>query len=658
MIFLWGTIRIMEQTIGERVMNKYSYKLLTLIIVCIGSTLIMNKTILADNNNTSTSVTTESTQLNDSGVATVHNDIEYWEAIADQAVSKIVLANDIVAQESNRIGSGNIQRSLTIDGEGHNLSYLMTSYDPPVLYTDANGISINIENISIGSANNPGNTWYGIVRVVNSNVTMNVLNVNYYATYGAQPFYANGNSETVLNFYGKNSFKLGNGSANYGGEFVERFQTVNFKSGSSTSVDQNTSDASAVFWGISGTNINVEANANLSIRSNKQNLLYNRPTLNILDNATFTYESYKGMSYATPNLASSSNTVINTSPNSVFNLISNDYSIGLSNIILNANGPKSIYALNNNGIAATSGSMTVNRTDSSKYPYTLQSLSSTNIQTTGKDNILSNTSFTLNSSTGINGKAWVYTTTPTIDSASFDSQVGSKISNLTGTIIGSQNTVRNIKVSSSKLYTGSDITTDTAQSQIDKSTISTQTISGNDLAIIGSNISGGQLQYIYYNIQDSNKYPGFVLKSKWVEAQKIQTSYKEITIPDKNITFDQPIPGLFNDVSDYKVYNSGNVPVNLSVTSITNSNTNVGLVETGSIFNTGKQEVSLKINGSSSISSKSWDFKNPGTEKIEVDPYYTVNNNVTFNIGGNYSGPLIGQLPLLYKINISISETN
>lgn len=115
---------------------------------------------------------------------------------------------------------------------------------------------------------------------------------------------------------------------------------------------------------------------------------------------------------------------------------------------------------------------------------------------------------------------------------------------------------------------------------------------------------------------------------------------------------------MFNDVSDYKVYNSGNVPVNLSVTSITNSNINVGLVETGSIFNTGKQEVSLKINGSSSISSTSWDFKNPGTEKIEVDPYYTVNNNVTFNIGGNYSGPLIGQLPLLYKINISISKTN
>lgn len=635
-------------------MNKYSYKLLTLIIVCIGSTLIMNKTILADNNNTSTAVTTESTQLNDSGVATVHNDIEYWDAIKTQTVSTIILANDIVAVPI--LGTA-IGRNLTIDGNGHNLSYNTKSYGSTFLKTSANGITINIQNISIGSTNNPGNSYFGIVKVQNSNVTMNVSNLNYYATYGAQPFYADGNAGSIINFNGVNTFKLGNGSANYGGEFVERFQTVNFKSGSSTTVDQNSLEAQAVFWGITGTSINVEANANLSIKSNKMFLLYNTPTLNISDNASVTYESYKGMYYTSSSLSYGQST-INVGNNSKFKLISNDYPIVLSNIILNANGPKSIYALNNNGIAATSGSMKVNRTDSSKYPYTLQSLSSTNIQTTGKDNILSNTSFNLDSSTGINGKAWVYTTTPKIDSASFDSQVGSKISNLTGTIIGSQNTVRNIKVSSSKLYTGSDITTDTAQSQIDKSTISTQTISGNDLAIIGSNISGGQLQYIYYNIQDSNKYPGFVLKSKWVEAQKIQTSYKEITIPDKNITFDQPIPGLFNDVSDYKVYNSGNVPVNLSVTSITNSNINVGLVETGSIFNTGKQEVSLKINGSSSISSKSWDFKNPGTEKIEVDPYYTVNNNVTFNIGGNYSGPLIGQLPLLYKINISISETN
>lgn len=638
-------------------MNKYYYKIFILSIALFGVTLVMNKTISADNSNTLTTNSISSTQLNEPGVATIHNDKEYWAAIADQTVSKIVLANDIVAKESNRIGAGNIQRSLTIDGEGHNLSYLMTSYDPPVLSTDANGISINIENISIGSANNPGNTWYGVVRVVNSNVTMNVSNVNYYATYGAQPFYANSNSETVLNFYGKNSFKLGNGSANYGGEFVERFQTVNFKSGSSTSVDQNTSDAYAVFWGISGTNINVESNANLSIKSNKNYLLYNSPTLNIKDNASVTYESYKGTSFTSSNLTYG-NSIINVGVNSKLNLISNDYSINLSGTTVNANNPKSIYAVNNKNIAATSGSMVINRIDSSKYPYTLQSLSSTNIQTTGKDNILSNTSFTLDSSTGINGKAWLYTTTPTIDSATFDSQVGSKISNLTGTIIGSQNTVRNIKVSSSKLYTGSDITIATAQSQIDNSTVSTQTLSGNDPAIIGSNISGGQLQYIYYNIQNANEYPGFVLKSKWVEAQKVQTIYKEITIPDKDLTFDQPIPGLFNDASDYKVYNSGNVPVNLRVISITDSNINVGLVETGSIFNPDKQEVSLKLNGACSTSSTSWDFKNPGTSKIKVDPYYTVKNNVTFNIGGNYSGPLIGRLPLLYKINISISETN
>lgn len=613
--------------------------------------------------NDTTSTTEQSISGDDklsveSGIATVHNDTEYWVAIADQSVSKIILANDITAQESARIGNGNIQRSLTIDGGGHNLSYIMTSYDPAVLYTNADGITINIQNISIGSTVNPGNSWYGIVRVLNQNVTMNVSNVNYYATYGAQPFYANGNAGTVLNFDGTNSFKLGNGSANYGGEFVERFQTINFKTGSSTSVDQNTGDASAIFWGINGTNINVQANANLSVRSNKPNLLYNNPTLNILDNATFTYESYKGMSYTTPNLANSSKTVINASPNSAINLISNDYSIGLSNIILNANSPKSIYAVNNKNIAATSGSMTLNRTDSGKYPYTIQTLSTANVQTTGKDNILANTTFVLNSSTGMNGKSWVYTTTPTIDSAKFDSQVGSKLSNLTGTIIGSPNTARNVKVSTSKLYTGTDITTVAAQAQIDNSTVSAQTISGNDLAIIGSNISGGKLQYIYYNIQDVTAYPGFVLKSKWVEAQKEQDIYQEITIPDKSLTFDQPIPGLFNYASDYKVYNSGNVPVNLSVASITNYSTNVGLVETGSSFDSEKQEASLKLQGTSTTSSTSWDFKNPGTSKLQLDSYFNTNNVANLNIGGNYSGPLIGQLPVAYTINFNVTKVN
>lgn len=593
-------------------------------------------------------------EVTDNSVATVHNDTEYWAALNTSTVSTIVLANDIVAVPAN---TAQIGRNLTIDGNGHNLSYNTTSYGGTFLQTSANGITINIQNLSMGSDSYPANTYYGIVRVESSNVTLNISNLNYVATYGAQPFYANSSAGSTINFSGVNTFKLGNGSANYGGEFVERFQTVNFKAGSSTTVDQNTGNASAVFWGISGTNINVEANANLSIKSNKPNLLYNNPTLNIGENANVIYESYKGMSYTNPTL-SSGNSVINASPGSTFKIISNEYSVNLNGTTLNANSPKSIYAVNNKSIAATSGSMTVNRTDAGKYPYTLQSLSTANVQTTGKDNILANSSFTLNSSTGGNGMAWVYTTTPTIDSATFDSQVGSKLSNLTGTIVGSQSTIRNVKVSTSKLYTGTDITTAAAQSQIDNSTVSSQTISGNDQSIIGSNVSGGQLQYVYYNIQDATEYPGFVLKSKWMEAQKLQTVYQEITIPDKALTFDQPLPGQFDYASDYKVYNSGNVPVNLSVASISNSNKNVGLVETGSVFDSGKQEASLKLNGTSSTSSASWDFKNPGSSKLQIDPYFNTNNFVNLNMGGNYSGPLIGQLPVSYSVNFNVSQAN
>lgn len=605
-------------------------------------------------NTTTEQPTNKLAEVQDSSVATVHNDSEFWAAVNTSTISTINLANDIVAVP---VTTALIGRNLTINGNGHNLSYNTTSYGGTFLQTSANGITINIQNLSMGSIAYPANTYYGIVRVESTNVTLNISNLNYLATYGSQPFYANGTAGSVLNFSGVNTFKLGNGSANYGGEFVERFQTVNFKSGSSTTVDQNSGDATAVFWGNTGTNINVESNANLSIKSNKTYLLYNNPTLNIKDNATVTYESYKGMSYTNATL-SSGTSIINASSNSKLNLISNDYAINLSGTSINAYNVKSIYAVNNKNIAATSGSMPINRTDSGTYPYTLQTLSTSNVQTTGKDNILANTSMTLNSSTGINGKSWLYTTTPSIDSAKFESQVGSKLSNLNGTIVGSPDTIRNIKVSSEKLYTGNDITTVAAQNQIETSTVAAQTISGNDTSILGSNIKGGQLQYIYYNIQDATAYPGFVLKSKWAEAQNVQTIYQEITIPDKALTFDQPIPGLFTYASNYNVYNSGNVPIKLGVTSVTNQNTNVELVKTGAIFNSDKQEVSLKLNGSSTTTNISWDFKDPGTSTLQVDPYFSTNNIVKFGIDGNYSGPMIGQLPVSYNINFNISQVN
>lgn len=596
----------------------------------------------------------ELADVNDASVATVHNDSEYWEALRTQTISTIILANDIVAVPTT---TAQISRNLTIDGNGHNLSYNTKSYTGTFLQTSANGITINIQNLSMGSDSYPANTYYGIVRVESSNVTLNISNLNYVATYGAQPFYANSSAGSVLNFSGVNTFKLGNGSASYGGEFEERFQTVNFKSGSSTTVDQNSDSATAVFWGITGTNINVESNANLSIKSNKTYLLYNNPTLNISDNASVTYESYKGMSYTSSTLSSGTST-INVGDNSKFKLISNDYPINLSGTTVNAYNPKSIYAVNNNNIAATSGSMVINRTDSGKYPYTLQTLSTANVQTTGKDPILANTSVTLNSSTGINGKSWLYTTTPTIDSATFNSQVGSKLSNLLGSIVGSPNTARNVKVSPTRLYTGTDITTTAAQNQINASAVASQTVSGNDSAILGSNIKGGQLQYIYYNIQDADDYPGFVLKSRWYEAQLTQTIYQEITIPDKALTFEQPVIGLFTYDPNYTVYNSGNVPVNLGVASVTNPNTNVELVKIGSIFDSGKQSVSLTLKGASSDSNVTWDFKEPGTSTLKVDPYFSTNNAAKFSIGGSYSGPMIGQLPVSYTVNFNISQTN
>lgn len=138
----------------------------------------------------------------------------------------------------------------------------------------------------------------------------------------------------------------------------------------------------------------------------------------------------------------------------------------------------------------------------------------------------------------------------------------------------------------------------------------------------------------------------------------MQPPYQEITAPDNAITFNKAGMGLFNSISTYRLSNSGNVSVNIGVTSVTDNNSNVRLISTGMNFNSGKQEVSLKLNGATSVAKTSWDFKNPETTRIQVDPYYTTNNTANLNISGNYSGPMIGQLPVSYKINFNISQIN
>ena len=98
----------------------------------------------------------------------------------------------------------------------------------------------------------------------------------------------------------------------------------------------------------------------------------------------------------------------------------------------------------------------------------------------------------------------------------------------------------------------------------------------------------------------------------------------------------------------YTVKNSGNVPLNIKPTSVSDTNANVTLVE--SLFEPNKQQVSLSLHGTSKTDSHDWNFKNLDANTLIISPYFTDSNYINYNIKGNYSGPLIGIQNVKYAV--------
>lgn len=591
----------------------------------------------------------------ESGVAMVTSESEFWAAIFDQSVTTILLANDIVANPSNRLsGSGNsagaVKRNLTIDGQGHNLSYDTTAYGTQILYAGTSGLNITFQNMSMGSKAYPNNNYYGIFTIQQTNVTLNVKDFTYYAENGAQPFFADGNAGSTLNFYGANVFTA-NGTL-YGGEFIERFKTTNFKADSNTNVVQDNPTSLAAIYSDGTAIVNLESNARLSINSSKNAFVYGSTTINLQDNAYIGYENKKGSNYKSDNslltYPGTGTTTINGGVNSEVDFISNDNSMDVSNTQINSNGMKAVFVANNLGNVASKNNLIIKRIDTSSDIYDLNTLSLAGVQSQPVSNIASNTTLTISPATYGSGKSFLFIAQPTALSAQFVPQVGSNLSNLNGTITTSQDAIRTIKVSNSRLYTDGNVNSVASQNLIESAPITPKVVNDDSPTLLTSNILGGQINYIYYNVQSAKQFTGYTLKSAWIEATAVQTKYSEVTFPDSPITFNQPIPGSFAMSPAYTVKNSGNVPLNIKPTSVSDTNVNVTLVE--SLFEPNKQQVSLLLHGTSKTDSHDWNFKNLDTNTLTINPYFTDSNYINYNIKGNYSGPLIGIQNVKYAV--------
>lgn len=588
------------------------------------------------------------------GAADVYTSADYWTAVNDSIISQINLMNDIVAianQSGYKTSNIYITRNLEINGNGYNLSYNTTALTTPVLRTSTSGVSVTFNNLSMGSAAYPNNNYYGILTVEATNVILNVRDFHYYAGNGGQPFYANGNTGSTLNFYGNNTFDS-NGTS-VGGEFIERFAIINFKANSYTVAKEDSIGADGFIWSNGSTVVNVETGAVVDVNTTKPYFCYGVTTLNLAKNASLNVVNQKGKNRVVSTFAISTTTMlINCDEGSQLSFVGNEFAINTNYVTINANQPEAIYFSNALNNIVTTGSFKLNRTDSSTKNYGIDYLSRTGVQGFAST-LVAGASVTIAPATYSSGKSFLYIARPTPTATSFESQVGSKLSNVTGLVkADTSSTISNFKVSKEKLYTDGNLNSTASQNAITISDAATtkSTVDPISSTLIASNVLGNQELYIYYNLELTTSYLGYTIQSSWYETKMTQEAYTELEFPTAPLTF-IGILGSFDMQSEYEVVNNGNTAIDIKPTSVSaDENQLVELVE---VVEADSQQVSLVLNGTSAAGNQSWNLKNMSDETIRMAPYFEDGNSSNYHLSGVYSGPNIGTLPVSYQLTFS-----
>ncbi|MFY1067612.1 hypothetical protein [Enterococcus sp. AD013-P3] len=188
----------------------------------------------------------------------VENSAELRTAIEIDKVSYIQLAD---SDEVFRFEEGSsyidITSDVTIDGNGRTLSYNDSKRNRALQVTKAN-VSVKLQNMIFGSEDYSVDAYdyFGFCQGNgNSNVTIEVENINYYSTSAAQPFHNRGTGSKIV-FSGTNYFTVQTGS--YSQEFAECNHFL-FKENSHTKIEHATGWANSIET--SGSNFSFELEA-------------------------------------------------------------------------------------------------------------------------------------------------------------------------------------------------------------------------------------------------------------------------------------------------------------------------------------------------------------------------------------------------------------
>ena len=497
-----------------------------------------------------------------------------------------------------------------------------------------------------------------------NNIAFTLEDISYNIQSGSQPFYGNNNAGNSITFKGNNSFTSMGSS--YGGEFIEGIPTVNFATGSNTTIYNDTSGVYALFWS-TNQEINVEQGANVSIEASKSYLFWTGGTINIKEKAQFLYANVKGTYNTTsPNTAGLSNSgsvTINALQDSVGHFKTSVNAFSGINPVVNATSPDYLLFDHSDQSKAVLGNMTVaiNRKDTDQYTYPTNYLLGAT-QTNLADNLLPGNSESISSSTIKNGSSVMYGRRPMIIDFSVLPNVGSNVSSLTAQVNQwspqhTDNQKFEFKLSKEALYTGSDSSSQTAQQSIEnQSGLKNQTIDSGIGKFEFKELSP-TTYHVYAKIDDSH-IPGYLLYSPWVEKLAEIDSYIELSFPMQGMTFFSPITGIFKSEENSKIVNSGNVPMSIDLLELKETSSNSGEIKLVSEFITRNQELILSLIGKNEGTNQtvSWGPLEksvvPKSAPISLDPYWG-HNEVILYFEGNYSGPLIGPKAVQYDLSFS-----
>ncbi|GAX46504.1 hypothetical protein [Pseudolactococcus reticulitermitis] len=585
-----------------------------------------------------------------------------------------------------------VSKNTVLDGANHYILYKAPSswpsYDASHFVTAANNLNITFKNLKYGNATYPNSSYYGILRVLNSNINFVLENIDYNTVKGSQPFWGNSNPSNTLTFKGTNSFRT-DGDVD-GGEFVEGFTTLNFADDSKTTVYNDSTNSDAVFW-CAKQKVNIGKNATLEITTSKEYLFYNDDdvTINVQEKGQFTCKFIKGKNYTaskaelrsdgswgngtiTMNFAKDSIGCFRTEKDA-FTGTSRNYPT------INATSPNYILfeatPTNKSVISGITPKFVRKDTDGYNYPIDY-------LTTSGQKHFVTNVSGTQNvSASNIqNGYSLVYARASQMTGLAATPKVGVDLSEIDAQVKkGASSSFSSGRVSyklaKNKLYSGNDVTLGEAQNSIDKAT-SAEGVLESPVINITSDVSKestyvfqnllAQTYYLYSKIGEQRaSASGYIFDSPWVEEVVAVQPLIAVTLPD-SIDFTSSLAGEFgksNNLQNYVAVNHGNVPVNVDLKTIasnTGCSPDVSLVDQ---FDNETEKLVLKLTAENTASGEdvTWspllEGKPIPSNPIKLDPFWETSHQASLYVNGKQSVPLgAGLKAVSYKLAVEVKQ--